>query len=197
MSDLVMSTTLRAFFKSLLEEVVEHQRLELTEVAEFYLVNLLSEFTTAEKLFTRDEAGRKDTEPLAFLYHRALQQARDERIRTLRQLGDVSLYRAGFFSGSLRETVVGANYYIQMGGAAYDQVADLAPAGGFASVYRELAEKFTRLVAVLEEIAAKGLASAGPSGTLKVYESWQRTGAPGLARVLVDAGVLPKKGLPN
>ncbi|HVE86622.1 MAG TPA: hypothetical protein VND93_27380, partial [Myxococcales bacterium] len=104
------------------------------------------------------------------------------------------LYKAGFFSDSLREEVVGPDYYIQMGGAAYGQVADLSPATSFAGVFRELCQKFRAVVAVLEQIAARGLAAAGPLGALKVYESWVRTGNDRLERVLVDAGLVPVKG---
>ncbi|HZH02237.1 MAG TPA: hypothetical protein VEY30_00550, partial [Myxococcaceae bacterium] len=137
-------------------------------------------------------------ESLALLYHRALQQDREGRIRILRRLGDVSLYRAGFFSESLRERVVGPDYYIQMGCAAYGHVAELSPSGGFYGVYRELNQKFRELVEVLEEIAARGMVAHGPEGALKVYESWVRTGSDRLERVLVDAGVLvPKAGMAN
>lgn len=197
MSQLVTAPSLKEFFKTLLDEVIRRRRLAVGETTEFYLVNLLSEFATTDNLFSKGEDGRKEQEPLAMLYHRALQQQRDERIRTLRRLGDVSLYQAGFFSGSLREGPVGQDYYIQMGGAAYGQVADLAPAAGFAAVYRELSARFRALVDVLEEIAARGLASAGPEGALKVYESWMRTGDDKLERVLVDVGMVVPKGMPN
>jgi hypothetical protein len=198
MGDLVPATSLREFFKALLLQVIEHQHVELSDVTEFYLVNLLAEFAAAEKLFTRTEDGRKEVEPLALLYYRALQQERGERIKTLRRLGDVSLYKAGFFSSSLRGTATGPEYYIQMGGSAYRQVADLARGGAFAIVYRELWQKFRPVVELLEEIAARGMVSNGAGGTLKVYESWQRTGSERLERILVDAGmILPAKGLPN
>jgi len=197
MSQLVTAPSLKEFFKNLLEEVIRRQRVAVAETTEFYLVNLLSEFATTDNLFSKGEDGRKEQEPLAMLYHRALQQQRDERIRTLRRLGDVSLYQAGFFSGALREGPVGQDYYIQMGGAAYGQVADLAPAAGFAAVYRELSARFRALVDVLEEIAARGLASTGPEGALKVYESWMRTGDDKLERVLVDVGMVVPKGMPN
>lgn len=197
-SGLVASGSLREFFRAVLGEALASRRLAVAEPTEFYLVNLLSEFMFADRLFTEDQDGRKDSEPLAVLYARALQQARDERIRTLRRLGDVSLYRAGFFSESLRESLVGPDYYIQMGGAAYAQVADLSPMGGFAAVYRELCDKFRALVQVLEEISARAMAAGSPSGVLKVYESWVRTGSDQLERVLVDAGLVPPKGgLPN
>ncbi len=197
MSELVASSSLKEFFKALLDEVIARQRVVIDELTEFYLVNLLADFAAADRLFAQEEDGRKEQEPLALLYHRALQQEREERIRTLRRLGDVSLYRAGFFSGSLQNGLVGPDYYIQMGGAAYGQVADLSPAAGFANVYRELCAKFRALVDVLEEISARGMVRNGPEGTLKVYESWVRTGNDKLERVLVDAGLVVPKGLAN
>lgn len=197
MSELVATPSLKEFFKALLDEVISRQRVVLAEFTEFYVVNLLTEFTSTEKLFSQEEDGRKDQEPLALLYHRALLQEREERIRTLRRLGDVSLYRAGFFSSSLQNGLVGPDYYIQMGGAAYGQVAELSPATAFASVYRELCDKFRALVDVLEEISARGMVRTGPQGALKVYESWTRTGNDKLERVLVDAGMVMPKGPPN
>ncbi|XXF80433.1 hypothetical protein P2318_11965 [Myxococcaceae bacterium GXIMD 01537] len=196
MSGLVATSSLKEFFKTLLDEVIARQRIVIADFTEFYLVNLLADFAATDRLFTQED-GRKEHESLAVLYHRALQQERDERIRTLRRLGDVSLYRAGFFSGSLQGGLVGPDYFIQMGGAAYGQVADLSPAGGFAAVYRELRDKFRCLVDVLEEIAARGMVSNGPQGALKVYETWVRTGNDKLERVLVDAGLVPPRGMPN
>lgn len=201
MSSLVSSASLREFFRAVVTDVVGHQRVSITEVTEFYLVNLLSEFAFSERLFTEEDDGRRGQEPLAVLYHRALQQDREERIRTLRRLGDVSLYTAGFFRDSLKEKPVGPDYYIQMGGTAYGAVADLAGSTSFAGVYRELHDKFRNLVEVLEEVAARAMVQNGPQGTLKVYEAWSRTGSERLERVLVEAGVvLPKsrgRNLPN
>ncbi len=198
MSGLVATASLREFFKALLDDVIRRHPVEVAEPTEFYLVNLLSDFATSDRLFTENTEGGRDHEPLAVLYHRALQQERDEQIRTLRRLGDVSLYKAGFFSESLRQGAVGPDYYIQMGSASYGQVAALSPRSSFAEVYRELQQKFSALVAVLEEIAARNLAATGPAGALRVYESWVRTGSERLEKVLVDAGLLvPKRGMAN
>jgi hypothetical protein len=199
MSGLLASGSLKEFFRHLLTDVTRRQNVDLNESTEFYVVNLLSEFADSTKLF-QDVDGHAEQEPLAVLYHRALQQARDQRIHTLRRLGDVSLYRAGFFSPSLRSSAVGANYYIQMGGAAYGQVASMISASSFSDVYRELEEKFARIVDVLEEISARGMVSPGAQGALQVYEAWSRTGNDRLEQVLVEAGVLPKPkngDLPN
>jgi hypothetical protein len=70
--------------------------------------------------------------------------------------------------------------------------------GGFAHVYDELGRKFRPLTEVLEGIAARSAARSSPSGALRVYESWRRTGSDALESVLVDAGLLPPGGgLPN
>ncbi len=197
MSQLVVGSSLKEFFRMLVGEVVHRQRVSLQEVTEYYVVNLLSEYATAEKLFTQAADGKKETEPLAMLYARALQQARDERIKTLRRLGDVSLYTAGFFRQALEDRVVGPAYYEQMGRTAYGAVAELSQASAFSSVYFELEQKFGSLVEVLEEIAARGLAAQGPSGQVKVFESWSRTHNERLGQVLVDLGMVPKGLLPS
>ncbi|MEW5737655.1 MAG: hypothetical protein AB1938_01950 [Myxococcota bacterium] len=197
MSQLVLNGSLKEFFKLLVGEVVRRQRVSLEEVTEFYLVNLLAEYAEAEKLFTQELDGRRETEPLAILYHRALQQDRDEKIRTLRRLGDVSLYTAGFFQQSLADRVVGPDYYMQMGRTAYGAVAELAGPTAFASVYQELHQKFTALVEVLEEIAARGQCASGPEGQMRVFETWSRTGNERLKFVLADVGMIPGSKLLN
>ena len=195
--DVVAVTSLKQFFKSLLDEALGATGLDVAEVTEFYLANLLAEFAAADRLFAPDELGGAREEPLALLYHRAQSAEREDRIRILRRLGDVSLYKAGFFAGALRDSVVGQGYTIDMGRAAYSQVAVLAR-GGFAQVYDELGRKFRPLVDVLEGIAARSSARSSPAGALKIYESWRRTGSDALETVLVDAGLLPRRGgLPN
>ena len=194
--DLVAVTSLKQFFKSLLDEALGQTGLNVAEVTEFYLANLLTEFAAADRLFAPTQPGGEE-EPLAVLYHRAQAADREDRIRLLRRLGDVSLYKAGFFASALRESVVGQGYTIEMGSAAYAQVATMAR-GGFAHVYAELGRKFRPLVDVLEGIAARSAARSSPAGALRVYESWRRSGSDTLESVLVDAGLLPRGGgLPN
>ncbi len=197
MSQLVLSGSLKEFFRLMVGEVVKRQRVTIEEITEFYVVNLLSDYAQAERLFDASVDGRRDTEPLALLYHRALQQERDERVRTLRRLGDVSLYTAGFFQPSLQDRVVGPDYYMQMGRNAYAAVAELSSGSSFSAVYQELGLKFASLVEVLEEISARGQVATGPEGQLRVFERWQRSGNERLEVVLLEAGMLPKGRLPN
>ena len=194
MLDLVAARSLSEFFRNLLAEALARARVDVTELVELYLANLLVDFTAADHLFARDEGGE---EPLAVLYCRALQEERPARVRTLRRMGDVSLYKVGFFAGALRRSAVGPDYYIHMGGAAYGQVAALS-AGGFAAVYGELGRKFGALAQVLEAIAARGIAGGSPAGMLRVYRAWTERGGEALEGVLADVGMLPGRGgLPN
>jgi hypothetical protein len=188
MSTLVVGSSLKEFFRLVVGEAVRSQRVSLSDVTEFYLVNLLAEFAHAEKLV--------EAEPLAVLYHRALQQEREERVRTLRRLGDLSLYTAGFFKESLRDRVVGPDYYIQMGANAYAHVAQMAQSSSFSSVYWELHQKFETLTEVLEEIAARGQCGTA-AGQVRVLENYERDGSQHLERVLLDVGLMPKGLLPN
>ncbi len=181
----------------LVGEVIRRQRVSLEEVTEFYVVNLLAEYATAEKLFTTAEDGKRETQPLALLYHQALTQERTERIRTLRRLGDLSLYTAGFFHPALEDTLVGAQYYVDMGKTAYASVADLSGTTSFAGIYQELHQKFGTLVEILSEIAARGRCASGPQGQMQVFENWSRTGNERLGEVLVESGLLPKNLMPN
>jgi hypothetical protein len=190
--DQLAVNTLKPFFKELLDQALGATGLDVTEVTEFYLANLLAEFAAADRLFASAD-GEDGEEPLALLYHRALAAEREERIRMLRRLGDVSLYKAGFFAGALRDSLVGRGYYVQMGGSAYGHVAQLTR-GGFAGVYAELGMKFGPLTEVLEGIAARSTARSSAQGALAVYGSWRRTGSDTLESVLVDAGLLPPRG---
>jgi hypothetical protein len=194
---LVLSDSLSGFFRAQFLEIAKKQQVLIQEGTEFYVVNLLAEFAVSEKLFNQHVEGKRDTEALALMYHRALSQERAERIKTLRHLGDASLYTAGFFSQSLDERTVGSDYYVNMGKTAYGAIAQLAQPSSFQSVYIELQTQFSALVRVLKEMAARCLASQGPEGQLRVFEHWVRSKDERLEAVLLDADVFRKGMLPS
>ena len=75
----------------------------------------------------------------------------------MRRLGDVSLFIAGFFAQSFARKLVDVDYHIAMGGRAYgtlaDNMRDSMRGQAFAAVFLELAQKFQRLVDVLNDVA--------------------------------------------
>ena len=115
-----------------------------------------------------------------------------ERARHLREVGDHSLYVSGFFADSLSRGLVDLEYYIEMGGTAYSQLARMPSRTVSTDVYLELSDKFPRLVDVLAEVSDSSLGSN--ASVVQLYERWLRTGSEWIARKLRARGVLPGTG---
>ena len=189
----ILSTQgIRDFFRDLLTRAIENQRARVQPFTELYLVNLLHGFLASEALYVQADDGSWQQKPLAFLLKEALEEAGPARVRLLRRLGDTSLFISGFFPDSLsgRSSLVDVDYYISMGGRAYDAVARHALER---SLWEELADKFRLLVDLLNEVSERTLASTD-AGVLRLYERWMKTGSDRLATLLVRQGVIPRKG---
>src|SRR5207247_8415819 len=101
-------------FKELVEGALAHQRLNAGELTAYYVVNLLTGFL-------RRPAG--DDAPLAIRFAQALESGGIEKKQTLREIGVVSLIVSGFFSDSLRRKPVDVDYYVAIGGSAYNALS--------------------------------------------------------------------------
>jgi hypothetical protein len=169
------------YFRELITQALGKKRLNTIPETEFYLVNLLSDFITTEKL---------SEEPLALMLKEALEQPETETQRQLlRRVGDMSLYVAGFFQDSLNRKLVDVDYYIEMGGVAYKQV-EIRTEKVQREVYGELAAKFPNFVDVLAEISDHtGVKTE--RDILRLYEVWVRTRSERAAKALQEAGILP------
>jgi hypothetical protein len=189
---ILSSQSIRDFFRDLLSRAIENQRARVQPFTELYLVNLLHGFLASEALYVEAEDGTWHQKPLAFLLKEALEEAGPSRLRLLRRLGDTSLFVSGFFPDSLarRSSLVDVDYYIAMGGRAYDAVARHALER---SLWEELSEKFRLLVDLLNEVSERTL-SSNDSGIVRLYERWLKTGSGRLATLLVQRGVVPRKG---
>jgi len=189
---ILSSQSVRDFFRDLLARAIENQRARVQPFTELYLVNLLHEFLASEALYVQGEDGTWQQKPLAFLLKEALEESGPGRVRMLRRLGDTSLFISGFFPDSLtrRSSLVDVDYYIAMGGRAYDAVARHAMES---SLWEELSDKFRLLVDLLNEVSEQTLAS-NDAGVLRLYERWLKTGSDRLASALLQRGVFPRKG---
>ncbi|MCA1827719.1 MAG: hypothetical protein ABR567_17585 [Myxococcales bacterium] len=179
--------SLREFFRDLLQRALENQRAQVQPFTELYLVNLLHEFLLSEALYVQADDGTWQQKPLAFLLKEALEEAGPSRVHLLRRLGDTSLFVSGFFPDSLarRSSLVDVDYYIAMGGRAYDAVGVL---GGHRDLWAELSSRFRLLVDLLNEVSERTQASTN-AGLVRLYERWKKTGSERLASLLVRQGV--------
>src|SRR5262249_52463221 len=178
--------TVHEFFHGAVTDALRAQDVRATEPTEFYLVNLLSEFT----------ATQVSEEPLALKLARVQETpATDGKVKGLKEIGDQSLVVSGLFTDSIARKLIDVNYYIAMGASAYERLAGLVAASRgsaavfFRGVYEELAGNFARFVEVLQEIR-RNCNLVGGTNLLRMYEAYARSGGEWLARRLREAGLI-------
>ena len=186
------------FFRELVVEAMEKQSCAAKPETEYYLVRLLSRFMSAEHLYRRDESGGLKEEPLALMIQEASQEALPPRQSALfRQVGDVSLYTAGYFQDSLVRKAVDVDYYVEMGRKAYAEVRVRTEENVVRQMYEELADRFSQFVEVLADVSDQTTPKREVD-LLRQYELWVRTRSERAAKALQEAGILPnatvKKG---
>jgi hypothetical protein len=193
---LVAVSSLREFFRDAFHAASEHQRLDIDEQAEQYVVNLLTMFSRADALYEQTPDGLR-IRPLAHMLAEALDAPTvAARQRGLQRLGDVSLFVAGFFARSFARKLIDIDYHIAMGGNAYSSLADTMQRSlsgrCVAAVYAQLAQKFQRLVDALNEVSEMSYRHTD-ADVLRLYEVWLKTGSPRAHGLLNQLGVQPVK----
>ena len=173
------------YFKQLVEDALAHQHIAAGELTSFYVVQLLAGH------LQRSEAD--DSEPLALKLARALEGGGRQQRMSLRQIGDMSLFVSGFFSDSLRRKLVDVDYYVNIGGYAYNALSR-QESDALAPVFAELADKFIAFVDVLSEVSERSSCSSN-SDLLRLYERWLKTGSSHSGQLLVERGVVPNASL--
>ena len=193
---LVAVSSLREFFRDAFHEASEHQRLDIDEQAEQYVVNLLTMFSRADALYEKTPDGLR-IKPLAHMLAEALDApSAAVRHRALQRLGDVSLFIAGFFARSFARKLIDIDYHIAMGGNAYGSLADTMQRSlsgrSIAAIYAQLAQKFQRLVDALNEVSEMSYCHTD-ADILRLYEIWMKTGSRRAQGLLKRMGVQPVK----
>jgi hypothetical protein len=173
------------YFKQLVEEALAHQRIAAQELTSFYVVQLLAGYLQQKQ----EDAA----EPLALKLSRALDGGGFQQRTTLRQIGDTSLFISGFFSDSLRRKLVDVDYYVSIGGYAYNTLSR-QETDALSPVFAELADKFAGFVDVLSEVSERS-SCASNSDLLRLYERWLKTGSARSGQLLIERGVVPNASI--
>ncbi len=191
--DIVTGDNLKEYLRTWIQEAFEHQDVSTSPEVEFYLVNLLEEFEKTENLFESVD-GHLQEKPLAILWSKSIHADRDTKIVTLKHLGDLSLYMAGFFSDNIDQNkFVDLDYYISMGGGAYNSLSNiLRTHKTFGKLFSELSDEFINLISVLSEISDKAHLQSN-SDILRLYQRWLKTGDERIKEFLLEEGILLDK----
>ena len=184
-------TNLTEYFRGALQDALAHQHIAVEGQTEQYVVNMLTLFARAERLYEGVPSGAR-MPPLARLFACAFEATTPaERERALQRLGDVSLFIAGFFAHGFARRLVDIDYHIAMGGRAYGTLAAALARGRrrvLAQVYAELAAKFQPLVDALGEVSDVARTYT-QRDVLRLYEIWLRTGSARARALLSQLGV--------
>lgn len=174
--DVLLHTSVDEYFHEVVRDALATARVSAPQATEWYLVGLLGEFTR----------GRITDQPLGV---RLAEPAADpaQRVRTLKEVGDTSLYVAGFFTESLGRKLVDVDYYVGLGSSAYHELASRL-GGSITDVYRDLAHRFPAFVEVLTEIR-RNCDFATPD-VVKLYQQWLQTREAWIEKKLRAMGML-------
>jgi hypothetical protein len=179
MMDVTLAASVDEFFHEVVTDALSAVDLHASEPASWYLVGLLGDMTR----------GRLTDEPLGVKLAQTTISDSAERVRSLKQVGDTSLYVAGFFAESLNRSLVDVDYYVSVGQSAYAQLArSLGGQHSLTEVYGELAEKFPQFVDVIALIRKR--TDFATSDVTKLYEIWMRTRDEWIEKKLRAVGVL-------
>lgn len=193
--DLTVVTQPQEYFQKLVIDAMDKNRVSAKPETEVYLINLLNQFMTTDRLYIKDANGNYRQESLAILIKEALEEPQEEAKQLMfRYVGDVSLYVAGFFHESLSKKLVDLGYYIDMGGNAYRWVAACSGELIMKEMYKELSEKFPNFVDVLALVSDK-TSPRTEKDLLRLYDFWMRTGSERAAKALQEEGIIPTKNI--
>src|SRR6187551_1992239 len=178
-----LGSTVEAFFQDEVERAFRDEGLAPGVMVEHYVVQLLAGYAVRQI----------ESTPLALRMLAAAGAPLRERRRHLRRIGDTSLYVSGFWSESLEGRVVDVDYYIEMGGSAYGELAREG-ASGSSEPLGEVAVNFVRFVGALALISRRVATPTSDRDILRLYRQWQRTKSANAAARLAALGVVPPKG---
>ena len=176
------------YFKELVDVALAHHRLNTQELTAYYVVQLLASFL--QRPLT-DENG--EDVPLAVRLARALECGGVRQRTSLKEIGDVALFVSGFFSDSLNRKLVDVDYYVSIGGCAYNALSRVET-DTFSPVFAELGEKFVGFVGVLSEVSER-TSCASNSDLMRLYEKWLKTRSRRSGQLLIERGVVPNSSI--
>ncbi|MFT5504755.1 MAG: hypothetical protein ACI845_002069 [Gammaproteobacteria bacterium] len=182
----ITETSLSCYFRKRLERYAKRLRPAPHEDTCWYLGSLLVRFSRSEQLFSYQDE-HLTIRPLALLYSDAIEARNDrERCLLLQQLGDMALFLGALFPERFTRRGLQPDYFIGMGGSAYDYLADNAHTNRH--IFAELAKTFTSMLEMVAN-ACSLTQRMTTKGVLALYQSWLTSRDPLIASQLLALGI--------
>ena len=182
----ITETSLSSYFSKRLTRYARRFRPPPHEDTCWYLGSLLERFGRNEELFSYQD-GHMTLRPLALLYSDAIQANNSrERCLMLQQLGDMALFLGALFPERLTRHGIHQDYFIGMGGSAYDYLADNARANR--RIFAELANTFPLMLEMVANACSR-TQRLTTEEVLALYQRWLSTSDPVIESQLCALGI--------
>ena len=182
----ITETSLSSYFSKRLTRYAERFRPPPHEDTCWYLGTLLERFGRSEELFSYQD-GQMTLRPLALLYSDAIEADNTrERCLMLQQLGDMALFLGALYPERFSRHGIPQDYFIGMGGSAYDYLADNARSNRH--IFAELANTFTRMLEMVANACSR-TQRLTTEEVLKLYQRWLGTRDPVIESQLRALGI--------
>ncbi|HEY7884950.1 MAG TPA: hypothetical protein VIC08_08405 [Cellvibrionaceae bacterium] len=179
--------TLADYFREQLLHSAEQLHRPPQEDTLWYMGNMLARFGDSEQLFSYD-AGKMGIRPLALLYHDARETVNPrQRCLLLRQLGDLALFLGALFPENFARRGIRKDYFVGMGGGAYDYLAENAPQNRH--IFSELAATFVQLLELIARACSRQQLFDA-TDILNLYQRWSQNRDHRLAQQLQAHGII-------
>ena len=188
-TSIVEGSHIQEFFMQEIKKASVHIGIRLSDLIEFYIVSLLTNFEKTESLFIHRE-DHFEEEPLALMLARAIDGDIATQIKELKKIGDTALYTTGFFSEHIVNKAVKLSYYVDMGSNAYSLLSEkFAGNKTFEELYNDLASQFVDIAHIIGEISIPENVASNID-LLKLYELYLRSGDEKLRTILLKEGII-------
>lgn len=181
------------YFGQVLDDAFYARKVKTEINVRDYLIEILEHYLDAQNLFEKnetDESGKRKPNTLAELYLTAANAEARQKIELLKKLGDKSLYISGFFGDSLQRKIVDLDYYVNMGGSAYNTLSKTVNRKDpLRDVFETISKRFVDFVEVLTYISQNSMVSNNQS-LLRLYDRYLQTGSTIAKEKLLEMGIV-------
>ncbi|MBX7230615.1 MAG: hypothetical protein K1X29_00885 [Bdellovibrionales bacterium] len=181
----------RPFFTEVISTSLQKRKIETSNQTKFYLVDLLEHYMFAANLFLNNEAPQRN-QTLAETYLQSFSAEPSMRMELLKKLGDTALYVSGFFGDSLQKKIIDIDYYVDIGGSAYNLLSRATENHLTAQVFNDLSSRFLDYMDLLTHISQQLLIQSNQD-ILRLYDRFLSTGSKLAQEQLIERGVLTTK----
>ena len=180
------AVSLPDYFRTRLHRTARRMRLAAHDDTLWYLGEILDRFGRSDRLFEYHD-GAIGLRPLALLYGDAVAaDSERERCQLLQRLGDLALFLGAFFPDRYARRGIHRDYFVGMGGGAYDYLAGRAPRGRH--VFGELTHQFGCMIELIAEAGSRRDRMSHDE-VLRLYQRWTETRSRALAGQLRALGI--------